>query len=308
MATTYTIPAGTIFDSNSNSNPCSMKTEDEFRNYTDSSRQSVVENHYKQMRENQSVAFVKKMHQKYDFSKPPRAVMTVRDAFRKLESYVDSSDPDTKLPNFVHSIQTAEGIRADGKPDWFQLVGLLHDMGKIMFLWGNPEDGQVGTSTGPQWALGGDTWVVGCKIPDSVVFSEYNESNPDFNDPVFSTELGMYESSCGLNNLLFAYGHDEYMYQMLTANKCSLPAEALAMVRFHSAYPWHTAKEYKQFMNENDVIMMESVLEFNKYDLYTKKDDDSEHLTFEQVESLWPYYQAIIDKYLPCDKEGGLTW
>ena len=93
------------------------KTQEEFRNYTDSSRQSVVENHYKMMRENQSLEFVRKMHEKYDFTKESRAVMSVRTAFKKLETYVDSSDPDTKLPNFIHSIQTAEGIRADGKPD-----------------------------------------------------------------------------------------------------------------------------------------------------------------------------------------------
>lgn len=40
------------------------------------------------------------------------------------------------------------------------LTGLLHDMGKIMFVWGEASDGQEGTRTGPQWALGGDTWVV----------------------------------------------------------------------------------------------------------------------------------------------------
>ena len=33
----------------------------------------------------------------------------------------------------------------------FQLVALLHDMGKIQFLWGGAEDGQRGTADGPQW-------------------------------------------------------------------------------------------------------------------------------------------------------------
>ena len=32
-------------------------------------------------------------------------------------------------------------------------------MGKVMFLWGAAEDGQSGTAEGPQFALGGDTWV-----------------------------------------------------------------------------------------------------------------------------------------------------
>jgi inositol oxygenase len=29
-----------------------------------------------------------------------------------------------------------------------------------MFLWGRPEDGMSGKADGPQWALGGDTWVL----------------------------------------------------------------------------------------------------------------------------------------------------
>ena len=31
-----------------------------------------------------------------------------------------------------------------GHPDWMQLTGLLHDMGKIMLLWGTGDDGQDG--------------------------------------------------------------------------------------------------------------------------------------------------------------------
>ena len=58
----------------------------------------------------------------------------------------DASDPDLDLPNKLHLLQTSEGIRRAGHPDWFVLVGLLHDMGKIMFLWGNGEDGQDGYS------------------------------------------------------------------------------------------------------------------------------------------------------------------
>ena len=45
-------------------------------------------------------------------------------------------------PNLVHMLQTAEAMRAAGHPDWFQLVGLLHDLGKLMFLWGDKETGQ----------------------------------------------------------------------------------------------------------------------------------------------------------------------
>ena len=41
-------------------------------------------------------------------------------------------------------LQTAEAIRKRGHPDWMQLVGLIHDMGKIMFLWGDDSIGQNG--------------------------------------------------------------------------------------------------------------------------------------------------------------------
>jgi inositol oxygenase len=208
------------------------------------------------------------------------------------------------LPNIIHSFQTAEGIRKAGKEDWMQLVGLIHDMGKIMFLWGNSEDGQEGTATGQQFALGGDTFVCGCAIPDTTVFPEFNSLNPDAQDARYNTELGIYEENCGLDNVMFAYGHDEYLYQMLKANGCTIPDEGLAMVRYHSAYPWHTGKSYRRLMNAKDEEMEKHVIDFNRFDLYTK--DDREQLTREQVDALWPYYEGLINKYFPNPNE--LKW
>jgi len=270
------------------------KKVEEFRNYDNSDRQSVVENHYRLMRINQCVAFTDKMLEKYSFDKP-RFTMTIREAFKVLETYVDCSDPDVSLPNLVHMLQASEGIRTAGFPDWMQLVGLIHDMGKIMFLWGDKECGQVGTGDGDQWALGGDTWVVGCKIPDSTVFPQFNALNPDASDPRYNTENGIYEPNCGIDNLKFAYGHDEYMYRMLIANNTTIPAEGLAMIRFHSCYPWHTGGAYRQFMTDKDHEMLKWVLEFNKFDLYTK---DQAGIDV-SVDDLWPYYQSLIDKYFP---------
>ena len=44
------------------------------------------------------------------------------------------------MPNSVHAFQTAERIR-ESHPDldWFHLVGLVHDLGKIMALYGEPQ-------------------------------------------------------------------------------------------------------------------------------------------------------------------------
>jgi len=228
--------------------------------------------------------------------------MSFRECFKVLETYVDCSDPDASIPNMVHMMQTAEGIRKAGHPDWMQLVGLIHDMGKVMFLWGTEADGQVGTADGDQWALGGDTWVVGCKIPDCVVFPEYNVLNPDATVPEYNTENGIYKPHCGFDNLKFAYGHDEYIYQMVIANNTTMPAEGLAMLRYHSCYPWHTGGAYRSLMVEKDYESMKAVLEFNKFDLYTK---DQAGLSC-TIDELWPYYQTIIDKYFPTPTE--LKW
>jgi inositol oxygenase len=71
------------------------KEVEKFRNYVDSDRQDIVVNHYKLMRTNQTVEFVDRMIAKYTFDKP-RQHMTIQEAFRKLENYVDSSDPDVR--------------------------------------------------------------------------------------------------------------------------------------------------------------------------------------------------------------------
>lgn len=261
-----------------------------------SSWDSVVSNHYRLMRTNQTVAFVDKMVAKW--GKFDKAKMTIREAFEALKGYVDSSDPDTALPNLVHMLQTAERARAAGEPDYVQVVALIHDIGKVMFLWGAEEDGQVGKAEGPQFALGGDTWVVGCKLPESSVFPQFNALNPDMSDAVYSTELGIYEPACGIMNCKFAFGHDEYAYMLMKHNKCPIPEEGLAMLRLHSCYPWHRGGAYRHLMKPGDEDLLAAVLRFNTYDLYSKSDGVLD------VEAVWPYYQSLIDKYMP----GKLEW
>jgi inositol oxygenase len=40
----------------------------------------------------------------------------------------------TSLSQIEHLLQTAEAIRHDGKPEWMQVTGLVHDLGKLLFL------------------------------------------------------------------------------------------------------------------------------------------------------------------------------
>ena len=101
--------------------------------------------------------------------------MTIMDAVHMLDALVDESDPDTDLPNSVHAFQTAERIRvAHPDKDWFHLIGLLHDLGKVMALWGEP-----------QYCVVGDTFPLGCKFSENIVFPETFANNPDTKVPEY---------------------------------------------------------------------------------------------------------------------------
>jgi len=236
--------------------------EKTFRNYDASDVKSAVREHYRKMRQRQTVDYVQNMHQKYlTFDKP----MPLWEAMEHLNSLIDVSDPDLDLPNVQHLIQSAEAIREDNRPDWMQLTGLIHDLGKIMFLWGSDEDG---TSQAEQWGMVGDVFVVGCALPDTCVYPEFNALNPDMKDERYNTPTGIYKEGCGLDALNLAWGHDEYLFQVLENRKENkLPEEAMVMIRYHSFYPWHTGGSYTELLNEKDQDYLEIIRDFNRYDL-----------------------------------------
>jgi inositol oxygenase len=110
--------------------------------------------------------------------------------------------------------------------------------------------------------------------------------------PEFQTELGIYDEGCGLQRLQLSWGHDEYLYRVLQDSK--LPEEGLAMVRYHSFYPWHREGAYRRLMDASDSKRLEWVQAFNPYDLYSKSEGAPD------VAALRPYYQGLIDRYLPA--------
>lgn len=261
--------------------------EKKFRNYDQSDVTAAVREHYRKMRQNQTYDYVTRMKVKYlTYDKP----MLLWDAMERLNALIDVSDPDLNLPNVQHLVQSAEALRADNRPDWMQLVGLIHDLGKAMYLWGSDEDG---TSQQEQWGLVGDVFVVGCALPDTCVYPEFNALNPDMQDDRYNTELGIYEPGCGLDNLTLAWGHDEYLYQVLQHHQNNkIPKEGMVMIRYHSFYPWHNGGSYAHFMNEEDRLYKEWILDFNQYDLYTKSQK------IYDLEDIKDYYMPIAEKYL----------
>jgi len=237
---------------------------------------------YLAMHTYQTVAFVRSKHKKWlEFD---HEELTIMDALDKLNDLIDESDPDLDLPNIIHAYQTAERIRLDHpNEDWFQLVGLVHDLGKIMAFYDEP-----------QWCVVGDTFPVGCKPQDSIVHVDTSfEFNPDMDNDKYNTEYGIYEPHCGLDNVMISWGHDEYLYQVLKNHGSTIPEEGLAMIRYHSLYPWHSGGDYRHLTNDKDEEMLEWVQKFNKYDLYTKSTKQP------NIAELKEYYQKLIDKYIP---------
>ncbi|CAG13050.1 unnamed protein product [Tetraodon nigroviridis] len=263
------------------------KEKEEYRNFESGALFDRVFRTYKLMHTNQTVDFVKLKHAEWNGCS--HSQMGMMDAIMTLDQLVDESDPDVDFPNSFHAFQTAEGIRqAHPDKDWFQLVGLIHDVGKVMALWDEP-----------QWAVVGDTFPVGCQFQNSIVYRNNSfQDNPDDRNPDYNTKYGMYAPNCGLEQVLMSWGHDEYLYRVLTFNRCSLPEEGLYMIRYHSFYPWHSQGDYLHLCNQKDGAMLPWVQEFNKFDLYTKTS------ALPDVATLKPYYQALIDKYCP----GVLRW
>lgn len=252
------------------------KAKDEFRNYAKPPRSSVRE-FYRINHANQTYEFV--MRKKKEFLSLDRKRMGTWDAMEYLDALVDDSDPDTALSQLQHLLQTAEAIRADGHPDWFILAGLLHDLGKVLCLFGEP-----------QWAVVGDTFPVGCAYSDKVVYPEYFQQNPDYRDAVYQTKCGVYEEGCGLDKTHLSWGHDEYIYNVV---KDYLPEEGLYMLRYHSFYAAHREGAYEYLMDDHDREMFEWVRRFNPYDLYSKSPIPPDPVAHR------PYYEALIAKYLP---------
>lgn len=260
------------------------KAKADYRNYDNPTRDTVRE-FYRLHHEGQTYDFVQQKRR--EFLGLGRAEMSVFEAIEYLNTLVDDSDPDIDLSQREHLLQTSEAIRADGHEEWFVLVGLIHDLGKVLCLFGEP-----------QWAVVGDTYPIGCAFSERIVYPEFLKQNPDAADSRYNTPLGVYERGCGLRNVNMSWGHDEYLYHVVAQAGCKLPEPALYMIRYHSFYPWHREGEYGQLLDEHDRQMLPWVQKFNPYDLYSKCPERPDW------DRLAPYYSALVEKYLP----GWLCW
>ena len=150
----------------------------EFRNYDPKANPAVAE-FYRLNHAEPDVDFV--LAKRSNISASNIGKKSIWEAAEYLNTLVDDSDPDTDLCQIEHLLQTSEAIRRDGHPRWLVLAGLVHDLGKVLCLYGEP-----------QWAVVGDTFPVGCAWSDQIVFPEYFAANPDARVPEYQTKFGIY--------------------------------------------------------------------------------------------------------------------
>src|SRR4029453_9266685 len=129
---------------------------DQFRDYAHA--RPRVEEVYALNHTHQTLDFV--LAKKADYLARNRKSLTVWEALDFLNTLVDDSDPDIDFTQIEHAMQTAEAIRAANQPRWFIAPALGNDRGTILCHFG-----------APQWAVVGDTFPVGCRWSDKIVYS-----------------------------------------------------------------------------------------------------------------------------------------
>ncbi len=252
------------------------RKKEQFRDFDNAPagvRMLYIQNHSKQ-----TLDFV--LGQEAKYAPLQQGEYGIFEAMEKLNALVDDSDPDTSLSQIEHNLQTAEAIRKDGHPRWMVLAGFIHDLGKMLCFYDEP-----------QWAVVGDTFPVGCRWSEKIVYPWMFADNPDSKRPELQTENGIYGPGCGMRNVHMSWGHDEYMYRV---TKDYLPEPAQYMIRYHSCYPWHREGAYTHLMDDHDREMLPWVQKFNPYDLYSKSDERP------SLDQLRPYYEDLIAEYFPA--------
>ena len=252
------------------------KSEEEFRNYQADANPTVTQ-FYRQNHAGQTFDFV--VNKKAEYCGLNRGKKSIWEMAEYLNTLVDESDPDTDLTQIEHLLQTSEAIRNDGHPRWFILAGFLHDLGKVLCLYGEP-----------QWAVVGDTFPVGCAYSEEIVFPEFFAANPDRSVGRYQTKYGIYEPNCGLDKVHLSFGHDEYIFHVA---RRYVPEEAQYMLRYHSFYAAHRHGAYRHLMNQQDERMFEWVRKFNPYDLYSKGRERP------NTKAILPFYEDLISEFFP---------
>jgi len=169
---------------------------------------------------------------------------------------------------------------------WFPLIGLIHDLGKILLL---KEYGGL-----KQHLVVGDIFPIGCSFNESNIFYQkgFYKNNVDYSNPKYNTKYGIYKPNCGFNKLTMSWGHDYFLYNRIQKSNHNLPKEALYLIRYHSFYPWHNSIGYQYLADMNAWMMLPLLKLFQKSDLYSKISTQPKYEEIEQK------YKILVDKFI----------
>jgi len=264
------------------------------------------------------------------------SVNTWRRAFLKFElctmSIKDALDLASTIPLYMYPVSgdecssqsrslrdfcyyVAEHFRRDGCPDWLVFVALVHELGRCVRL---VEKGQKMVDEinnddkhDYDWTVACHSRIVGCRRPSqaSPVHDEFRTLCPDEGDPLYNTELGIYEEGCGLSDVhvLMQWSGPEYLYFMLRRNGATLPELALQIIRYFSLSDWHRHGKYSALSNASDEMNRSIVSEFDDTRRNARREcQNAPDLSDSECERLWDsIYCNIVAKY-GCG--GDLSW
>jgi inositol oxygenase len=208
----------------------------------------------------------------------PLGRATVWDRLMSLRSVNDESDADLEgMTQLGHALQTANSLAEAGLGEDWVVTGLVHDLGKILIEHGESQEFVVG-----------DVFPIGCRYSPRIIRYEYLAQNPDWSNPAYQSPTGIYDAGCGLDNVVFSYGHDEYLYQVL---KEHLPRAFAWTIQYHSFQS--IAGDYLHLFSEEDRRLRESHMKvFARHDLYTKDPQRVEAARLAE-------YEALITRRFP---------
>ncbi|KAI9734168.1 MAG: hypothetical protein M1818_006625 [Claussenomyces sp. TS43310] len=124
---------------------------------------------------------------------------------------------------------------------------------------------------------------------DASYIPTHSRNNPDYDHEIYGTKTGIHRPGCGLDDVMLSWGGDEYSYHVVK-EQSTLLSETLAMIRYHSFYPWHNAGAYRYLTDEKDDAMLDAVRALNPYGLYSKSD---------AVPNLKELKKDLIDEFFP---------
>jgi inositol oxygenase len=171
------------------------------------------------------------------------------DLVPKLAFCVDPTDRTLYCTTqLIHTQQVVAGMEADGLQDPdIYLAAVLHDLGKVLLLQ--------------------------AEAPENVVCA--------------NTPIGVYTEGIGLDNVIFQWNHDEFIYSRV---KDYVPDHVAWLVRYHSI----RSKPSIGLMDARDRSYHEAYLKpFHHYDLGTKS------VCFLPPQDVLDRYRDLVSQYFP---------